>query len=322
MSCADESFCCAFAAGRGGRVGAPVQLQGGCDGVGREVHAEGILTHQENEGGLAIDAILPTTRWLTHMLSQNVTKLKLVPNVAAPTAEESKADASSGASYWTGITKGQWMCPVTREETNGKVPFVFLRTCGCVFADKALREVKSSTCMSCGKDFAPDDVIKLCPLPDEEAAMRTRMVERRRAAKAAKRSAGTGAGATAGGAGGEPSVGAAADAGSSALASRRKREDGGSREDRKAKRARDAASASTWRPMAATANGAGAAAPSTTSAAVAAMVARADASLKKKRGASESFSSLFAAPETKAPSSAGLFIRTAAPAFSQKRGVD
>ena len=36
--------------------------------------------------------------------------------------------------------------------------FVFLRTCGCVFSERALKEVPSETCHKCGKPFSASDV--------------------------------------------------------------------------------------------------------------------------------------------------------------------
>uniref|UniRef100_A0A8K9X080 Replication termination factor 2 n=1 Tax=Oncorhynchus mykiss TaxID=8022 RepID=A0A8K9X080_ONCMY len=39
-----------------------------------------------------------------------------------------------------------FICPVVGLEMNGKHRFCFLRTCGCVFSDRALKEVKTEIC--------------------------------------------------------------------------------------------------------------------------------------------------------------------------------
>ncbi|KAI9143307.1 Rtf2 RING-finger-domain-containing protein, partial [Paraphysoderma sedebokerense] len=44
-------------------------------------------------------------------------------------------------------TTAQFICPITGKEMNGKYRFVFLDSCGCVFSEQALKEVKTSLCM-------------------------------------------------------------------------------------------------------------------------------------------------------------------------------
>eukprot|EP00698_Gefionella_okellyi_P010471 TRINITY_DN2719_c0_g2_i1.p1 TRINITY_DN2719_c0_g2~~TRINITY_DN2719_c0_g2_i1.p1 ORF type:complete len:277 (+),score=52.23 TRINITY_DN2719_c0_g2_i1:93-833(+) len=79
-----------------------------------------------------------------------------------------------------------FICPVTRHECNGVYKFSALKTCGCVFADQALREVKVNTCMQCGKAFTSADILRLNPTEEELVKLRPLVEEKR--SKAASRS--------------------------------------------------------------------------------------------------------------------------------------
>ncbi|MCI04909.1 replication termination factor 2, partial [Trifolium medium] len=48
----------------------------------------------------------------------------------------------------------KFRCPVAGLEFNGKYKFFALRNCGHVLSAKALKEVKSSTCLVCHEEFA------------------------------------------------------------------------------------------------------------------------------------------------------------------------
>ena len=68
-------------------------------------------------------------------------------------------DASN---YWQqDILGGKYICPITKGVVGGKTHFCYLRTCGCVMAEKAIKEIPSSTCLVCGKPFTEDDVIQI-----------------------------------------------------------------------------------------------------------------------------------------------------------------
>lgn len=50
------------------------------------------------------------------------------------------------ANYWQqDILGGKYICPITKEVVGGKTHFCYLRTCGCVMAEKAIKEIPSST---------------------------------------------------------------------------------------------------------------------------------------------------------------------------------
>ncbi|KAJ7074419.1 DUF602-domain-containing protein [Mycena amicta] len=74
-----------------------------------------------------------------------------------------------------------FVCPLTYKEMNGLTPFVYLRTCGCVFAAAGLSAVRSSPSDSQEKDTCPQcatkythslDCIPLNPPADEEERLR------------------------------------------------------------------------------------------------------------------------------------------------------
>lgn len=69
---------------------------------------------------------------------KDVTELKLTPNPSYEPSEKASA-ASNGRT-------ARFVCPVSGLEMSGRHRFVFLRGCGCVFAEKALKEVPSENC--------------------------------------------------------------------------------------------------------------------------------------------------------------------------------
>ncbi|RAL37731.1 hypothetical protein DM860_000425 [Cuscuta australis] len=71
----------------------------------------------------------------------------------------------------------RFQCSVSGLEFNGKYKFFALRTCGHVFSAKALKEVKSSACLVCHKEFVENDKIVINGSEDEVAALRERMEE-------------------------------------------------------------------------------------------------------------------------------------------------
>ncbi|KAG5447595.1 Replication termination factor 2 [Clonorchis sinensis] len=86
---------------------------------------------------------------------------------------------------------GEFYCPVTGLEMCGVHAFIFLWSCGCVFAKKALEVVHDNRCMQCGTPFTASDVILLNPQTEEEIAVAQKRLEEYVAAngKAKKRSA-------------------------------------------------------------------------------------------------------------------------------------
>lgn len=74
---------------------------------------------------------------------------------------------------------GMFICPVVGLEMNGKHRFCYLQTCGCVFSDRALKEVKTEICHKCGDPFKSEDIVVLNGTKEEVEKLKEKMEERR-----------------------------------------------------------------------------------------------------------------------------------------------
>lgn len=73
----------------------------------------------------------------------------------------------------------RFQCPVTGFEFNGKSQFLVLRECGHVLSVKALKEVKTSACLVCHKEFDEADKMPINGTEEEVAVLRKKMEEER-----------------------------------------------------------------------------------------------------------------------------------------------
>lgn len=69
----------------------------------------------------------------------------------------------------------RFQCPISGLEFNGKYKFFALRSCGHVLSAKALKEVKSSACLVCHKEFVEADKIVINATDEEVAVLREKM---------------------------------------------------------------------------------------------------------------------------------------------------
>jgi len=81
----------------------------------------------------------------------------------------------------------KYVCPVVGLEMSGKYKFYYIRTCGCVMSERALKEVKSDSCLVCNKKYHEDDLIVLNGSDEEVEDLRKRMQERRNKSKEEKK---------------------------------------------------------------------------------------------------------------------------------------
>ncbi|KAK8774149.1 hypothetical protein V5799_011319 [Amblyomma americanum] len=98
-----------------------------------------------------------------------------------------KRDADKGDEY-VDLRASRFICPVVGLEMNGKYRFCYLRQCGCVLSERALKEVKSEVCHKCAKPFEDDDIVVLNGSDDDLAVLSARMELRRAKAKSEKKS--------------------------------------------------------------------------------------------------------------------------------------
>ncbi|KAJ7955618.1 Protein RTF2-like [Quillaja saponaria] len=69
----------------------------------------------------------------------------------------------------------RFQCPISGLEFNGKCKFFALKNCGHVLSAKALKEVKSSSCLVCHEEFSERDKIVINGSEEEVAVLRERM---------------------------------------------------------------------------------------------------------------------------------------------------
>lgn len=111
---------------------------------------------------------------------KDVTELKLTAN---PVFEDVETKGTEYVDH--GVSP--YICPTTSLEMNGMYKFMFNRTCGCVFSERALKNVKTEKCLKCGGVFNTNDLVILNPNEADRVEMENRMIERKAAAKAAKK---------------------------------------------------------------------------------------------------------------------------------------
>ncbi|XP_036989547.2 replication termination factor 2 [Artibeus jamaicensis] len=113
---------------------------------------------------------------------KNVTELRLSDNPAW----EGDRGNTKGDKH-DDLQRARFICPVVGLEMNGRHRFCFLRCCGCVFSERALKEIKAEVCHTCGAAFGEDDIIVLNGTKEDVAALKGRMEERRLRARLGKK---------------------------------------------------------------------------------------------------------------------------------------
>lgn len=117
----------------------------------------------------------PNTEAVVHIRgTKDIKELHLTDN---PEWEGERRNAKGDR--YEDILKGMFICPVVGLEMNGKHRFCYLQTCGCVFSDRALKEVKTEICHKCGDPFKGEDLIVLNGTKEEVEKLREKMEERR-----------------------------------------------------------------------------------------------------------------------------------------------
>ncbi|XP_066558318.1 replication termination factor 2 [Amia ocellicauda] len=114
---------------------------------------------------------------------KDVKELNLTDN---PAWEGDRTNTKGGR--YEELHRAHFICPVVGLEMNGKHKFCYLQTCGCVFSERALREVKTEICHKCGDPFKDSDIVILNGSKEEIEKLRERMEEKRAKSKAGKKS--------------------------------------------------------------------------------------------------------------------------------------
>ncbi|KAM4741057.1 replication termination factor 2 [Anableps anableps] len=124
----------------------------------------------------------PNAEAVTHIRGmKDIKELNLTDN---PEWEGERRNAKGDR--YEDIHCGMFICPVVGLEMNGKHRFCYLQTCGCVFSDRALKEVKTEICHKCGDPFKEEDIVVLNGTKEEVQKLREKMEEKRSKAKTKK----------------------------------------------------------------------------------------------------------------------------------------
>lgn len=129
-----------------------------------------------------LDKSSVTTDIASHIRSlKDVKELKLTSNPAFEQKAMEHADS------YLDFQASRFICPVVGIEMNGRYKFCYLWKCGCVFSERALKEVPSTVCNSCGTVFTDDDIVVINGSEEEVSNMRAKMEERRQKSKLGKK---------------------------------------------------------------------------------------------------------------------------------------
>ncbi|XP_029947878.1 replication termination factor 2 isoform X2 [Salarias fasciatus] len=124
----------------------------------------------------------PNTEAVAHIRgTRDIKELNLTDN---PEWEGERRNAK-GDKY-EDVHCGMFICPVVGLEMNGRHRFCYLQTCGCVFSDRALKEVQTEICHKCGDPFTNADIVVLNGTKEEVEKLKEKMEERRAKTKTKK----------------------------------------------------------------------------------------------------------------------------------------
>lgn len=80
-----------------------------------------------------------------------------------------------------------FVCALIGLEMSGQFRFVALWTCGCVFSERAVKQLKSNVCSICQTPYCEQDIVILNGAQEDVDAMRTKMEARTARLKAEKK---------------------------------------------------------------------------------------------------------------------------------------
>jgi len=74
-----------------------------------------------------------------------------------------------------------FVCPITALPASGRYRFVYMKKCGCVLSEKAVKELSSTNCLNCARDLKDGvhEWVQLVPSVEEQDKMREELMEAR-----------------------------------------------------------------------------------------------------------------------------------------------
>lgn len=116
---------------------------------------------------------------------KHIKSLKDIKNlVLTPNPAYTDADKTEGL---LDVRSAPYICKLIGLEMTGKFRFVALWTCGCVFSERALKEIGLKICSLCQTPFEESDVVILNGNDEEADAMAVKMEARNARRKAGKK---------------------------------------------------------------------------------------------------------------------------------------
>nr|XP_021197917.2 replication termination factor 2 [Helicoverpa armigera]XP_049692634.1 replication termination factor 2-like [Helicoverpa armigera] len=118
---------------------------------------------------------------INHIKSlKDIKDLNLVKNPAYTAADHTDGNVGEG--------NAPYICPISGLEMSGKFRFVFLWSCGCVLAERALKEVKQNLCHMCQQPFVDNDIVTLNGTDEDIEKLKEKMAVRVASRKSGKKS--------------------------------------------------------------------------------------------------------------------------------------
>lgn len=150
--------------------------------LGHLYNKDAIIEYLLNSKQPSTSSSTPTSTVCTHIKSlRDVKELKL--------KEKPDFDRTHQASSGNESFKAQFVCPISGLEMNGKYKFYYLKSCGCVLSERAMREVPDEErCILCSQTYDPLlDLIVLNGDDKEVGELHERIKLRRKSMKLSKK---------------------------------------------------------------------------------------------------------------------------------------
>jgi Rtf2 RING-finger len=142
----------------------------------------GRLYTKQNVIEALLDKEVQMPETASHIKSlKDIRDLNMTPNPAYSSEADQKDTIHDNRS-------APFICALIGLEMSGKFRFIGLWTCGCVFSERALKEIKASACPVCQVSFTEQDVVILNGTEEDMDSMRVKL-EMRTARLAAERKA-------------------------------------------------------------------------------------------------------------------------------------
>ena len=146
----------------------------------------GNLYRKESVLEYLLDKSKATSDIAKHIRSLKDVKQLVLTKKIRKAPKELKSNGHAADAYLD-FQASDYICPISGLEMNGRYRFCFSWKCGCVFSERGMKEVPSTTCHNCGTPFIEEDVIIINGGEEDVTKMQNRMLERRQRAKEEKK---------------------------------------------------------------------------------------------------------------------------------------